>query len=40
MSIKHISTDLMIVDPLTKGLSPKLFVGHVKNMNIMSTSEC
>jgi len=40
MSIEHISTDLMIVDPLTKGLPPKLYVGHVKNMGIMSTSEC
>jgi len=29
----------MIVDPLTKGLLPKLYVGHVKNMGIMSTSE-
>jgi len=40
VSIEHISTDLMIVDPLTKGLSPKLYAGHVKNMGIMSTSEC
>jgi len=32
--------DLMIVDLLTKGLSPKLFADHVKNMNIMSTREC
>jgi len=40
VSIEHISTDLMIVDPLTKGLPSKLYVGHVKNMGIMSTSEC
>jgi len=40
VSIEHISTDLMNVDPLTEGLPPKLYVGHVKNMNIMSTSEC
>jgi len=40
VSIEHISTDLMIVDSLTKGLPPKLYVGHVKNMGIMSTSEC
>jgi len=38
--IEHISTDLMIVDLLTKGLPPKLYAGHVKNMGIMSTSEC
>jgi len=37
--IKHISTDLMIVDPLTKGLPPKTFTGHVVNMGIMSTSK-
>ena len=40
VSIEHISTDLMIADPLTKGLPPKLYVGHVKNMDIISTSEC
>jgi len=40
VSIEHINTDLMIADPLTKGLPPKLYVGHVKNMGIMSTSEC
>jgi len=39
VSIEHISTNLMIADPLTKGLSPKLYGGHIKNMNIMSTSE-
>ena len=38
MSIEHINTDL-IVDPLTKGLSPKTFTDHVVNMGIMSTSE-
>jgi len=39
VSIKHISTDLMIVDPLIKGLPPKTFIGHVVNIGIMSTSE-
>ena len=29
VSIEHISTDLMIGDPLTKGLPPKLYAGHV-----------
>jgi len=39
VSIEHISTDLMIADPLTKGLLSKTFTGHVVNMGIMSTSE-
>ena len=36
VSIEHISIDLMIADPLTKGLPPKLYAGYVKNMG----SEC
>jgi len=40
VSIQHVSTDLMIDDPLTKGLLPKVFTGHVENMGIMCTSEC
>jgi len=40
VSIEHISIDRMIADPLKKGLSPKFYVGHVKNIGIMSTSEC
>jgi len=40
VSKEHISTDIMIIDPLIKELSLKLFVGHVKNMGNMSTSEC
>ena len=40
VSIEHISTNLMIPDPLTKGLPPKVFTGHVVNMGIMSASEC
>jgi len=39
VSIEYISTDLMIVDPLTKGLPPKTFTGHVVSTGIMSTSE-
>jgi len=39
MSIELINTDFMIVGPLTKGLPPKTFTSHVKNMDIMSTSE-
>jgi len=38
--IEHVSTELMIADPLTKGLSPKVFTDHVKNMSIICTSEC
>jgi len=38
--IEHVSTKLMIGDPLTKGLLPKVFTGHVKNMGIICTSEC
>jgi len=37
--IEHVSTELMIADPLTKGLPPKVFTGHVKNMDIMCISE-
>jgi len=33
VSIEHISTNLLIVNPLTKGLSPKTFIKHVENMN-------
>lgn len=36
--IKCISTNLMIVDLLTKGLPSKIFVGHVKCTNIMSVN--
>jgi len=35
VSIEHINIDLMIADPLTKGLPPKTFTGHVVNMDIM-----
>ena len=34
VSIEHISTNLMIADPLIKGLPPKTFVGHVERMGI------
>jgi len=36
--IEHIGTDLMIVDPLTKGLSPKTFFGHIRRMGIIDKS--
>ena len=35
VSIKHISTNLMIADPLTKGLEPKTFKEHVERMGII-----
>ena len=37
-SIEHISTNLMITDPLTKGLPPKAFIGHVERMDIIKKS--
>lgn len=35
VSIDNIGTDRMIADPLTKGLPPKTFIGHVESMGIM-----
>ena len=32
VSIEHISTNVMIVDPLTKGLLPKVFTGDRKSV--------
>ena len=34
--IEHISTDLMIADPLTKGMPPLKFKDHVVNMGLSS----
>ena len=34
VSIEHIRTDLMIADPLTKGLQPKTFTEHVHRMGL------
>lgn len=39
VSIEHISTKVMIADPLTKGLPPKLFDEHVARMGITSVSD-
>jgi len=36
--IEHIGTNLMIADPLTKGLPPKTFIGHVERMGVMDKS--
>jgi hypothetical protein len=40
VSIQHIRTDLMIADPLTKGLQPKTFKGHVQRMGLYCKDEC
>ncbi|RVW31096.1 Retrovirus-related Pol polyprotein from transposon TNT 1-94 [Vitis vinifera] len=34
VSIEHINTELMVADPLTKGLPPKTFTEHVKRMGL------
>jgi hypothetical protein len=34
VSIEHITTTLMIADPLTKGLPPKTFKEHVNKMGL------
>ena len=35
VSIEHISTNFMIVDPLTKGLPPKVFHEHVARIGVV-----
>jgi len=35
MILEHILTELMIIDPLTKGLTVKVFVEHVTRMGVM-----
>ena len=35
IKIEHISTDLMLVDPLTKGLPPNIFRNHVAGMGLI-----
>ena len=34
VSIQHIRTDMMVADPLTKGLQPKAFKEHVQRMGL------
>ena len=34
--IEHVSTELMIADPLTKGMPPKNFKDHVERMGLGS----
>ena len=38
-SIKHISVELMIVNPLSKGMSPKCFKDHIVQMGFGSTMQ-
>ena len=35
VSIEHIGTNSMIVDPLTKGLPPKVFHEHTARMGVL-----
>ncbi len=35
--INHIGTEYMNVDPLTKGLRPKIFRDHVTNMRLVKS---
>jgi hypothetical protein len=35
--IEHISTELMIADPMTKGLPVKLFKSHVEHMRLIDS---
>ena len=37
VSIEHIKNTLMLVDPLTKGLLPKLFMDHVARMDLVAS---
>jgi len=34
VSIQYVKTDMMVVDPLTKGLQPKAFKEHVQRMGV------
>ena len=35
ISIEHIGTDFMLADPLTKGLTPKVFHEHTTHMGVI-----
>ena len=37
VSIEHIKNTLMLVDPLTKGLPPKLFMDYVARMGLVAS---
>ena len=40
VSIEHINNELMVADPLTKGLPPKTFKEHVKRMGLDYYPSC
>ena len=37
ITMEQIATENMIADPLTKGLTPKVFQEHVTNMGLVSS---
>ena len=39
MSIEHIGTNFMLADPLTKALTPKVFLGHTAQMGVVSLED-
>ena len=39
ISIKHIGTNSLIADPLTKGLPPKVFHEHTAHMGVVSLQD-
>ena len=39
MSIEHIDTNFMIVDPLTKDLPPNVFHEHMAHMGVVSIDD-
>ena len=34
VTIEHISTELMIINPLTKGIPPSMFKDHISRMGL------
>ena len=38
VQVVHIGTHDMIADPLTKGLAPKTFIGHISKMGVAAKS--
>ena len=39
VSIEHIKTNFMLVDPLSKTLTPKVFHGHTGQMGVVSLED-
>lgn len=36
LSFEHIRTDMMVANPLTKGLSPNVFISHLEHMCVIN----